>query len=48
MEYENKNNRLTHYLSDNMYQIGKNELKVIVTDNLGNSTTFETSFLRTK
>ena len=48
MEYENKNNRLTHYLSDNMYQIGKNELKVIVADNLGNSTTFETSFLRTK
>jgi murein DD-endopeptidase MepM/ murein hydrolase activator NlpD len=48
MEYENKNNRLIHYLSDNMYQIGKNELKIIVSDNLGNSTTFETSFLRTK
>lgn len=48
MEYENKNSRLTHYLSDNMYQIGKNELKIIVVDNLGNSTTFETSFLRTK
>jgi hypothetical protein len=47
-EYENKTNRLTHHLSNGMYQEGKNELKIIVKDNIGNSTTFESNFIRTK
>lgn len=48
MEYENKLNRLTHNLNDKIYQIGNNEFKLIVTDNLGNTTTFESNFTKTK
>ena len=48
MEYENKLKRLTHNLSDNIYINGKNEFKIIVKDNLGNSTTFESNFNKTK
>jgi hypothetical protein len=47
MEYDYKNNTLTHDFNDNVV---KNEtkynLKVIVTDNVGNSSTFETIFYR--
>jgi murein DD-endopeptidase MepM/ murein hydrolase activator NlpD len=48
MEYENKLNRLTHSLSDNLYINGNNKFKIIVKDNLGNSTTFESNFNKTK
>jgi murein DD-endopeptidase MepM/ murein hydrolase activator NlpD len=48
MEYESKLKRLTHNLSDNVYINGKNEFKIIVKDNLGNSTTFESNFNKTK
>ena len=48
MEYESKLKRLTHNLSDNLYINGKNEFKIIVLDNLGNSTTFESNFNKTK
>jgi murein DD-endopeptidase MepM/ murein hydrolase activator NlpD len=48
MEYENKLSKLTHNLSDSMYVSGRNDLKVIVKDNLGNSTTFESYFFKTK
>lgn len=48
MEYESKLNRLTHYFSDDMYQDGRNEFKLIVRDNLGNSSIFESYFLKTK
>ena len=48
MEYENKLNRLVHTLSDKYYQIGKNEFKLVVSDYLGNSTTFESNFIKTK
>ena len=48
MEYESKLNRLTHNFNDKMYQIGRNNFKIIVSDNLGNSTTFESYFLKTK
>ena len=48
LEYENKSNRLTHTLSDKYYQIGKNEFKLVVSDYLGNSTTFESNFIKTK
>ena len=48
MEYESKLNRLTHNFSDNTFEKGKNDFKIIVKDNLGNSTTFETYFLKNK
>ena len=48
MEYENKLNRLTHNLSDDVYINGNNKFKVIVKDNLGNSTTFESNFNKIK
>jgi hypothetical protein len=48
MEFENKNRRLTHNLEEKLYKLGKNELKIIVKDNLGNSAVFETTFIRTK
>jgi hypothetical protein len=41
MEYEYKDKMLTHDLEDNIVTDGENLLKVIVTDNVGNSTTFE-------
>lgn len=47
-EYDNKTKKITHNFSDGIVAEGKNELKVIVTDNLGNSTTFETHFFRSQ
>jgi hypothetical protein len=37
---------LTFDFNDNVVTDTKNELKVIVTDNVGNSTTFEATFFR--
>ncbi|WP_395057577.1 M23 family metallopeptidase [Flavobacterium sp.] len=48
MEYESKLKRLTHYLSDSVYINGNNKFLIIVKDNLGNSTTFESNFNKTK
>jgi hypothetical protein len=48
MEYENKLNRLTHNLSNAIFENGKNEFKLIVTDKLGNSATFESNFTKIK
>lgn len=48
LEYENKLNRLTHNFSDGIVAEGKNDLKVVVTDNVGNSTIFETHFYRSQ
>ena len=45
-EYDNKTNTITHYFNDDLALNGANELKVIVTDAMGNSTTFETRFFR--
>ncbi len=45
-EYDNKTNKITHFFSDEFLKDGANELKVIVIDNVGNSTTFETRFFR--
>ncbi len=45
-EYEYKDNTLTFDFNDNITTDSKNELKVIVTDNVGNSTTFEATFFR--
>ena len=47
-EYDNKTRTITHYFNDDFLQNGANELKVIVTDAMGNSTTFETHFFRNK
>ena len=46
MEYESKLKRLTYTFKDEHVLAGKNNLKVIVTDNVGNSATFETQFNR--
>lgn len=48
MEYDYKTNLLVHDFADGKVQEGKNDLKVIVTDNVGNSTTFETHFFRSQ
>ena len=46
MEYDYKTKTLTHDFNDNRISDTKNNLKVIVTDNVGNSSTFETLFYR--
>jgi len=46
MEYDAKKNILTHDFNDNIITDTKNNLKIIVTDNVGNSSTFETIFFR--
>jgi hypothetical protein len=48
LEYESKTNQLTHHFSDGIVDEGKNDLKVVVTDNVGNSTIFETHFFRSQ
>jgi murein DD-endopeptidase MepM/ murein hydrolase activator NlpD len=47
-EYESKLKRLTHVFNDNLLLEGANNLKIIVTDNVGNSTIFETQFNRSQ
>jgi hypothetical protein len=47
-EYDNKTKKITHYFSDGIVAEGLNELKIIVVDNLGNSTIFETRFFRSQ
>lgn len=47
-EYDNKTKKITHSFSDGIVTEGKNELKIIVIDNVGNSTIFETSFFRSQ
>ena len=46
MEYDYKTDTLNHDFNDDMVTDTKNELKVIVTDNVGNSATFEAVFYR--
>ena len=46
MEYEYKNNTLTHSFSDNVLTETENKLKLIVTDNVGNAKTYEATFFR--
>jgi len=46
MEYEYKNNTLTHKFSDGIITETENHLKMIVTDNVGNSNNFEATFFR--
>ena len=44
MEYDYKTKKLIHALSDKKYVQGRNDFKVVVTDNMQNSTTFESHF----
>ena len=46
MEYDAKKGQLVYDFNDNIITETKNNLKIIVTDNVGNSTTFETIFFR--
>ncbi|MEO8935020.1 MAG: M23 family metallopeptidase [Xanthomarina sp.] len=46
MEYDYKTKTITHDFYDNIVTDTKNNLKVIVTDNVGNSSTFEATFYR--
>jgi len=46
MEYDYKKRTLIHDFNDEVVTDTKNNLKVIVTDNVGNSTTFEATFFR--
>lgn len=46
MEYDYKKHILTHDFNDSITTDTKNNLKVIVTDNVGNNSTFETLFYR--
>lgn len=48
LEYEPKTKKLIHRFSDGIVAEGKNDLKVVVTDNIGNSTIFETQFFRSQ
>ena len=48
MHYDYKTRVIFHNFSDGMAAEGRNDLKVTVTDNVGNSTTFETHFFRTQ
>ncbi|MFP9115357.1 M23 family metallopeptidase [Flavobacterium sp. RHBU_3] len=48
LHYDYKTRNLTYFFSDAITDDGKNELKIVVTDNVGNSTTFETYFYRTQ
>jgi murein DD-endopeptidase MepM/ murein hydrolase activator NlpD len=47
-EYDYKTKRITHNFEDNLFLDGRNDLKVVVSDNVGNSTIFETHFFRKK
>ncbi|MFN8274408.1 MAG: M23 family metallopeptidase [Flavobacteriaceae bacterium] len=47
-EYDNKSDRITYEINDDELLDGENQLKVIVSDNLGNSAIFETTFFRNK
>ncbi|NJY63736.1 M23 family metallopeptidase [Salinimicrobium sp. CDJ15-81-2] len=46
MEYEYKQNLLTHYFEDGVVTETENQLKIEVTDNVGNTTIFESTFFR--
>ncbi len=47
-EFDYKSRKLTHFFADNIADDGRNDLKLIVSDNAGNSATFETHFFRSK
>lgn len=46
--YDNKTRKITHDFTDGIVAEGRNDLKIIVIDNMGNSTIFETHFFRSQ
>jgi hypothetical protein len=48
LEYEPKTKKLIHHFADGIVAEGQNDLKVVITDNVGNSTIFETQFFRSQ
>lgn len=46
MDYDYKTNKLVHNLSDAIYVKGKNDFKLVVSDEMNNSTTFESVFYK--
>lgn len=48
LHYDYKTRNVFHNFSDGMVEEGRNNLKVVVTDNVGNSATFETYFFRSQ
>ena len=48
MEYEPKKNMLVYDLNDKTFSTAKHNLKVTVTDNVGNVATINTTFFRKK
>ena len=48
LEYEPKTKKLIHRFSDGIVAEGKNDLKIVIIDNVGNSTIFETHFFRSQ
>ena len=46
LEYDPKTKKLIHRFADGIVANGKNDLKVVITDNVGNSSIFETQFFR--
>ncbi|UQD56286.1 M23 family metallopeptidase [Flavobacterium sp. K5-23] len=47
-EYDHKTKKITHNFSDGIVSEGVNDLKVVVTDKVGNSSIFETQFFRSQ
>lgn len=47
-EYEYKNARITYEIDEQHTVDGRNELKIVVSDNVGNSAIFETHFFRSQ
>jgi murein DD-endopeptidase MepM/ murein hydrolase activator NlpD len=47
-EYDHKTKKITHNFSDGIVSEGVNDLKVVVSDKVGNSTIFETQFFRSQ
>ena len=48
LEYDYKTKKLSYDFADDIADEGRNDLKVVVTDNMGNSATFESHFFRSK
>ena len=47
-EYDNKTKKIIHTFDDGILTEGANDLKIVVLDNVGNSTIFETRFFRSQ
>ena len=47
-EWDYKSRKITHNFDDNIVSEGRNDLKVVLTDNAGNSAIFETYFFRSQ